>query len=125
MQAVVSWFAPTDFVSWGVTGVTVTGKYLGQEKFSDEAQKELASPLYHIDQLDPSLAPAFYIQHGTADLLVPYSQGEAFNHALAQKLGPDKVPSVPIADVGHGAPKFYTDDNMDKVFAFLDKTLKS
>ena len=124
VQAVVAWFAPTDFVSFGFRASAITARYLGQDKFNDEAQMKMASPTTYISDLDPATAPHFLIQHGTADTLVPFDQATELNNLIVNALGEEMVSFIPIENVGHGAPEFYTEENMNKVYDFLDSILK-
>lgn len=79
-----------------------------------------ASPATYISQDDPY----FFIQHGTEDQLVPTQQSINFSEALGKVLAKDKVSIELLAGAGHGGPQFSTPENLDKVFAFLEKVLK-
>jgi pimeloyl-ACP methyl ester carboxylesterase len=68
--------------------------------------------------------PPFFIQHGSADKLIPTQQSVNLQAALAQTLGKEKVTFEIINGAGHGTAEFSTDGNIRKVFAFLDKVMK-
>jgi acetyl esterase/lipase len=79
-----------------------------------------ANPETYISKDDPP----FFIQHGLNDPLVPYPQSVNFAEKLKQTLGKEKVSIELIPETGHGGPAFQTEQNLNKVFAFLDKSLK-
>lgn len=137
VQAVVDWFGPIyfstmdqEFANLGVTpamGSTNTAtspetKYLGQTIGSSEAEPlvKQASPQTYIS----SNSPAFLIQHGTVDKNIPITQSENFASKLQSVIGADKVSFEKIEGAAHGGTQFDSQENLDKVFAFLDKYLK-
>lgn len=137
VQAVVDWFGPIyfstmdqEFANLGATpamGSTNTAsspetKYLGQTIGSVEAEPlvKQASPQTYIS----ANSPAFLIQHGTSDRNIPITQSENFANKLKSVIGTDKVSFEKIEGAGHGGAQFDAQENLDKVFAFLDKYLK-
>lgn len=80
VQAIVSWFPPTDLINWGATdGYKMIEKVrprLFEEIFGTitdlTKQLESISPLYHVTSDDPPLL----LIHGDADLTVPVQQSE-------------------------------------------------
>ena len=80
IQAIVSWFPPTDLVNFGVTdGYTILGK-LQPQRFTDmfgtitdlPAQLKEISPIYFTTSDDPPLL----LIHGDSDKTVPLQQSE-------------------------------------------------
>ena len=85
-----------------------------------------------------SECPPFLIQHGILDSVVPVQQSVDLAAAITKQIGPDKVTITLLKGTGHENNKpllllngtsyrggqFYTAENMDKVFAFLDKYMK-
>ena len=63
------------------------------------------------------------IQHGTADCQVPYQQSVEFAQAIEQRVGPDRFELDLFEGAGHADPAFETAENMDRVFAFVDRHL--
>ncbi|ADB40010.1 alpha/beta hydrolase [Spirosoma linguale] len=133
VQAVVDWFGPIQFDQMDPQfKASGKGKADHDEANSPESQligkpitqaPELvkrASPAAYISKADPP----FFIEHGTNDPLVPTQQSINFTAALTAVLGKDKVTYTPIEGAGHGGPQFETPENLEKVFAFLDKHLK-
>ena len=81
--------------------------------------------------------PPFLIQHGTLDPLVPTQQSVDLAAAITKKIGQDKVTLTLLDGAGHGRVPvtllngtlhygypFGTAENIDKVFAFLNKYMK-
>jgi len=79
-----------------------------------------ANPETYIDANDPP----FFIQHGTADVLIPSQQSVDFAAALRKVLGTKKVSIELLAGAGHAGAAFFTDANIAKVMAFLDTYLE-
>jgi acetyl esterase/lipase len=134
VQAVVDWFGPTDFLKMDEQAKEskVANPQVHSVPNSPESQligKNLqdapdlvkaANPETYITEDDPP----FFIQHGLNDPLVPYPQSVNLAKKLEQTLGKGKVTIELIPETGHGGPAFQTEQNLHKVFAFLDKYLK-
>lgn len=139
VQAVVDWFGPlqftemdNQFAALGLTpkmGVTSSStspesQYIGADISENPEAAEKANPGNYISKNDP----AFLIQHGTADTNVPITQSENFTKELTSVLGSDKVTFEAMEGAGHGdfgaVKAFETQENIDRVFAFLDSQLK-
>ena len=56
--------------------------------------------------------------------MVPLQQSLIFVEKLEKYVSHDRFEFEIIEGAGHGDPLFETDQNMDKVFMFLDKHLK-
>jgi len=133
VQVAVDWFGPTDFLKMDEqleeNGFDTAdhgkpdspeSKYLGA-KISDVPLKvELANPMTYIHEHMPPLL----IQHGRLDDLVPIQQSMIFVEKLEKYVDPDRFEFDIIEGAGHADPLFETDENMERVFAFLDKYLK-
>jgi acetyl esterase/lipase len=133
VQAVVDWFGPIQFDQMDAQ-FTASGKgkpdhgeasspesaLLGKPIMQAPELVKRASPATYISKADPP----FFIEHGTNDPLVPTQQSIHFAAALSAVLGSDKVTYTPIEGAGHGGPQFEAPENLEKVFAFLDKHLK-
>lgn len=65
-----------------------------------------------------------WIQAGTADTSVPCTQSEHLADGLVEVLGTDNVHFELIEGAEHEDAKFYTDENLAQVFAFLADALK-
>ena len=71
----------------------------------------------------PAMTPML-VQHGTMDHLVPYAQGVEFVEALKSKGCGDKVEFTPLEGADHEDPMFTSPENLDLVFAFIDRYMK-
>jgi acetyl esterase/lipase len=133
VQAAVDWFGPTDFLTMDAqleeNGFgpgdhaeidSPESKYLGAKIGDVPLKVELANPMTYIhEQMPPIL-----IQHGRLDDLVPLQQSMMFVDKLEKYVSPDRFEFDIIEGAGHADPLFETDENMDRVFSFLDKHLK-
>ncbi len=68
--------------------------------------------------------PPILIQHGRLDTLVPVQQSMIFVEKLQKYVSKDRFEFEILEGAGHGDPLFETDENMERVFTFLDKHLK-
>jgi acetyl esterase/lipase len=133
VQAAVDMFGPTDFLKMDAQlnenglgpgdhgkAYSPESKYLGA-KLSDVPLKvALANPMTYIHEHMPPLL----IQHGRLDTMVPVQQSMIFVEKLEKYVSPDRFEFDIIEGAGHGDPLFETDENMERVFSFLDKYLK-
>lgn len=139
VQAVVDWFGPLDFLKMdeqfeaaGITpkfGKTTSetspeSQYIGQLISNNPELTGKANPSTYITTMKSETAPSFLIQHGTADGNVPSQQSIDFAAQLKAALGDSKVSLELIEGAGHGTSEFTTQENLDKVFDFLDGVLK-
>jgi len=133
VQAAVDWFGPTDFLKMdeqleengfvsadhGETD-SPESRYLGA-KISDVPLKvELANPMTYIHEHMPPIL----IQHGRLDDLVPVQQSMIFVEKLEKYVSPNRFEFDIIEGAGHADPLFETEENMERVFSFLDRHLK-
>ena len=132
VQAAVDMFGPTDFLKMDAQleengyGPSDHGEAHSPNRAiwgqaADVPLKvELANPMTYIhDRMPPIL-----IQHGRLDTLVPVQQSMMFVDKLKIYVSPDRFEFDIIEGAGHGDPLFETDENMERVFGFLDKHLK-
>jgi len=133
VQAAVDMFGPTDFLKMdaqldesgfgpGDHGAADSpeSKYLGAKITDVPLKVVLANPMTYIHEHMPPIL----IQHGRLDTLVPVQQSMIFVEKLQKYVRPEHFEFDIIEGAGHGDPLFETDENMKRVFAFLDKHLK-
>jgi acetyl esterase/lipase len=134
IQAVVDWFGPTDFLRMDehlkASGVakpmphstpdSPESKLLGKNLEEAPELVKAANPCTYISADDPP----FLIQHGMEDNLVPYQGSVGLARKLGDVLGYDKVSLELFAATRHGGPAFGSEENLDRVYRFLDKHLK-
>lgn len=133
VQAVVDWFGPINFLDmdeqFKLSGKgnpdhsaanSPESKILGKQISLVPELVKAASPASYITDDDPP----FFVEHGIEDQLVPTQQSINFASELTKVLGGQKVTLILLEGTHHGGPQFETKENLDKVFAFLDKYLK-
>ncbi len=135
IQAVVDWFGPIEFLKLDEqfaksevtpkmgkrsTNTSIESKYIGGNIAENVKQTEKANPSHYITKNDPY----FFIQHGTADQIVPTQQSIGFSEKLTNVLGKEKVKLSILEGAGHGGEQFNSKENLDDVFRFLDGVLK-
>jgi acetyl esterase/lipase len=133
VQAAVDWFGPTDFLKMddqlteSRLGPADHGeawspesRYLGA-KIADVPEKvRMANPITYVHEG----APPFLIQHGRADNLVPYQQSAELARCLAECAGAGSVEFDVLEGAGHADPLFEADENLQRLYGFLDPHLK-
>jgi acetyl esterase/lipase len=132
VQACIDWFGPINFstmVSEGFAlgfastyNVNNESQFLGVDANSSTniTTVNQANPTTYIDVNDPP----FWIQVGSLDPLIPYTQSLNFYNALNSTLGSTKVGYELINGAGHGGAQFSTEANFTKAIVFLDSKLK-
>jgi acetyl esterase/lipase len=133
IQAAVDMFGPTDFLKMDEhltandlgpadhsEGTSPEARYLGAPITEVPDKVRLASPITYVH----TGMPPILIQHGTADCTVPVQQSIEFARAIEERAGPDRF-ELDIFEGGvHDDLVFDSDENMDRVFGFLDRHLK-
>jgi len=133
VQAAVDWFGPTDFLKMDEqleeNGFNTAdhgeadspeSRYLGAKISEVPLKVELANPMTYVHEHMPPIL----IQHGRLDDLVPVQQSMIFVEKLEKYVSPDRFEFNIIEGAGHADPLFETEENMNRVFSFLDKHLK-
>ncbi len=136
VQAVVSWFAPTDFLKMDEQlaelgmppppGMEHNGEnspeslLLGRRITEIPDLVKAANPETYVT---PD-APPFFLQHGTRDAIVPVQMSINMAAKLERALGKDKVRLDLIEGAEHGDPRFDAPENVEKVLDWLDQHLK-
>lgn len=128
VDAVVSWFAPTDLRailsrSWledMVLPKPPESVMLGLEEVSENPDLvETASPVNHVN----GTAPPFLISHGDRDLLVSHHQSVLLHDALI-RAGADST-LITLGGAGHEAHRLDQPDHLAMVAAFLQAHLRT
>jgi len=135
VQAVVTWFGPTDFLKMdeylierGLPPLpgqehsaadSPESRLLGQKITEVPERVRAADPETYIT---PD-APPFFIQHGTLDPVVPVQMSIHLAAKLEQAIGQDQVRLELLEGAGHGDLKFETPENVTKVLDWLDQYL--
>jgi len=133
VQAVVDWFGPTDFLKMdeqlAASGLgpcahsrpdSPESLYLGAPLGEVPERVRLANPMTYIsDRMPPIL-----IQHGALDAVVPFQQSVGFARAIEERVGLGRYELDVLENAGHADPMFRTDENMARVFTFIDRHLR-
>jgi acetyl esterase/lipase len=135
VQAVVDWFAPTNFLTMDEqltqSGLAPPAEFAHSGANSPESLL-LGKQITLVPELVRTASPATYIhadappcfiQHGMQDDTIPYQQSVDFAAKFGAEVGADKVSLELLPQAGHGGPEFETADNLQKVLDFLDRTL--
>jgi len=102
VQAVCSYYGPSDFIGWyqgyatGVTRDTAPIQFLGGTIAAKPDTYRLASPVTHVTADDPPLL----MIHGIEDKVMPLAHSEIM-HAAYQERGLTSI-LIPVANAGHG-----------------------
>ncbi len=133
VRAAVDMFGPTDFLKMdeqldengfgpGDHGAADSpeSKYLGAKINDVPLKVVLANPMTYIHEHMPPIL----IQHGRLDTLVPVQQSMIFVEKLQKYVSPERFEFDIVEGAGHADPLFETDENMKRVFAFLDRHVK-
>jgi len=132
VNAVVSLYGPMDFINLESQQKQLGQKPLHDSEESGEAQMmgggisrvpekyKAASPMTYVNDQ----CPPFYIQHGTADEVIPYLQSVQFAGALEAAMGKSKVKLKLIEKAGHFDRIQTSPENINAAIDFLDEQLK-
>ncbi len=115
VQAVVSWYTPTDLLQmFDDDADSIGARLLGCPVQSCPEKAAAASPITY---LTPD-APPFYLMHGTSDALVPHNQSVILYKAL-QEAGVEAT-FISLPGYVHMDHRFNTGDRIAGVQEFLD-----
>lgn len=133
VRAAVDHFGPTDFLKMdeqlAASGLgpanhseadSPESRYLGARITEIPDTVRQADPITYIHKEMPPML----IQHGTADCEVPVQQSQELAKAISARVGRDRFELDLLEGEVHSGPRFWTKQNMDRVFTFLDRYLK-
>ncbi len=130
--ATVDWFGPINFLTMDAEA-TALGFSLSTNSASSPESSLVGAAVQTVPDLVAKANPttyitsddaAFFIQAGSLDRNIPYTQSLNFYNALKETLGDGKVSYELISGAGHGGAQFTATANIAKVMAFFDKYLK-
>jgi acetyl esterase/lipase len=133
VQAAVDMFGPTNFLKMdeqlAESGLgpcdhseadSPESRYLGAKITEIPDKVQLANPMTYVHKDIPPIL----VQHGRKDHLVPVQQSIIFVDKLKKYVANDQFEFEILEDADHGDPLFETEENMKRVFSFLDKHLR-
>ncbi|WP_112180343.1 alpha/beta hydrolase [Paraliobacillus zengyii] len=135
VQGVVAWFPPVNFSNMDkqLEESGLLRNYPDHDAEDSPESLFLGKPLTAagslLDRSNPETyihpdMPPMFIQHGRADKIVPYQQSRDFVEKVKQAGFEEKIHYEIIEDADHGDEKFETSENLDKVYAFINRLLK-
>jgi len=98
-------------------------KFLGQALTQDREKTYTTYWETYKDQLPADFMLKAWVQVGDADARVPYTQSESFAARLGETIGQEHVEFSVISGADHEDDLFYTAENLEKVFAFIETAL--
>jgi acetyl esterase/lipase len=129
--ASVDWFGPINFLTMDAEAVAL-GFSINTNSSTSPESKLMGAAVQTIPDAVAKANPssyittddaAFFIQAGSADRNIPYTQSRNFYQALAPVKGSDASFEL-LEGAGHGGSQFSASANLAKVIAFFDKYLK-
>lgn len=129
VQALVSFYAPVEFYTLyeeagkpDSTAGSFESKFLGQDILADRETTYKTYWETYADEIPTGIQA--WIQAGDADARVPCTQSVHFAERLTRYIGEENVEHSLIPGADHEDALFYTDENLDAVFAWLDGIMK-
>ena len=133
VQAAVDWFGPTDFLKMDEqfieSGIgppdhseaeSPESRYMGARITDVPAKVRRANPITYVH----ADMPPILIQHGRLDANVPVQQSIIFVKKLEELVSHERFEFEILENAGHGDPLFETEENINRVFQFIDRHLK-
>lgn len=130
--ASVDWFGPINFLTMDAEA-TALGFTISTNSPSSPESSLIGAAVQTVPDLVAKANPttyitsddaSFFIQVGSMDRNIPYTQSRNFYDALKPIVGNGKVSFELLEGAGHGGPQFSSPANIEKVIAFFDKYLK-
>jgi len=130
--ASVDWFGPINFLTMDEEAKSLNFSINTNSASSPESQligKAIQSAPELVAKANPTTYitkddAAFFIQAGSMDRNIPFTQSRNFYEALKKVVGEEKVSFELLEGAGHGGPQFFDPSNVAKVITFFDKHLK-
>jgi acetyl esterase/lipase len=130
--ASVDWFGPINFLTMDAEA-TALGFTINTNSATSPESKLIGAAVQTVPDLVAKANPttyitsddaAFFIQVGSLDRNIPYTQSLNFYYALKDVKGTTDVSYELLNGAGHGGSQFSTSANMAKVMAFFTRYLK-
>lgn len=141
VKAVVDWYAPIDIKELekqqckdGSTFIQ-NGRSMNMIAFDKDGRKTKEEIYLQMDKMNPlnylrnqkdgkETLPAFLIEHGEKDKLVPKEQSEELYKSLKECIPEDKLVYRIIENASHGVEDFSGKENLKFIFENLNKWIK-
>lgn len=129
VQALVSFYAPVEFYTLydeagkpDSAASSFESKFLGQDIMADKDATYKTYWETYADTIPADLK--VWIQAGDADSRVPHTQSVNFADRLKNHISEENIAYSIIPGADHEDDLFYTDENLDAIFAWLDGFMK-
>lgn len=129
VTALVSFYAPVEFYTLyeeagkpDSAASSFESKFLGQDIMADKDATYATYWETYAESIPTDLM--VWIQAGDADSRVPHSQSVIFAERIEKYLPSENIQHSVIAGADHEDALFYTDENLDAVFSWLDGFMK-
>ena len=133
VTALVDFYGPVEFYTMDeemgnaepsfATDASFESQFLGQNLGTDRDKTYTTYWETYKDQLPAGFTLKAWVQVGDSDARVPCTQSEHFAERLGAVIGTENVTFSFIPGADHEDDLFYTQENLDAVFAFLDEAL--
>lgn len=138
VQAIVSFFPPTDFFNWGESGhqmlgdhpkVSLKGAFSFYELDSLSNSLEPVTDQAKVYEIVKELSPIYQVNEQTAPTLIVYGDKDSFipiqqSQSLAKRLKELNVPTETIVEKGGEHDEVTIKNNLGQAIAWFDKYLK-
>lgn len=132
IQGLVAWFPPVNFknMDYQLKESGLLKHYPDHDADDSPESLFIGAPIVRSDDLVQKANPETYlhadvcpmlIQHGRVDEVVPYQQSLEFVKKAKDICGEEKIVYDIIEGANHGDPLFSTPENLQKVYAFIEK----
>lgn len=132
VQAVVSWFGPTDFLLMD-RYLAETGNGIPDHTSPESPESRLLGGLISerpeaVREANPETyltknCPPFLLMHGDRDSIVPHQMSEVFAGRINNVAGPGRAELLILNGADHAGSEFESAENVKRVLTFLKKHL--
>lgn len=132
IQGLVAWFPPVNFMNMDnqLKELRLLKSYPDHDDDCSPESLFIGVPITQNHDMVQKANPETYlhkdvcpmfIQHGRVDMIVPYLQSQDFVNKAKDICGEDHISYEILNGANHGDPLFSTKENLDKVYAFIEK----
>jgi acetyl esterase/lipase len=115
-----SWFSRDQSERMRIAEMDYASAYLGVSARENPSIARFAGPVHFITQRFPPCL----IQAGTGDAVVSYDDSVRLYERICGVCGEGRAELDSFPGAAHGDPAYFTQENYDRVFAWLHRTLK-
>lgn len=121
VQALVLWYGCFNYHLGKQLDYWVYQNFYGEENLAQvNTEILLSNPAVHVTKN----VPPTFLQHGRADMVVPYEQSVYLYHAIKSIAGEERCQLELLDNCDHADVKLFAEENIRKVFDFIDERMK-